>query len=198
MGATRRGSVMGAVVLLLAVMPLSTAASSGATQSGAADLASAPSPSRRVPQKAERVLVTPAMAAPGSVVMLTGTIEPSIVHAVELQLRTAGQYVTVQTGETSEKGHYTFSATVPSDRFRAVYRVFSPEVVDPKTPIGLAQIIMRCLAKNPADRYQRGHDLADALLGFISAQQALNRGPTPAEGRAAWLARLSGTMPVTA
>ncbi|HWJ20981.1 MAG TPA: serine/threonine-protein kinase [Gemmatimonadaceae bacterium] len=74
----------------------------------------------------------------------------------------------------------------------------APEVVDAKTPPALAQIIMRCLAKNPADRYQRGHDLADALLGFISAQQMMQRGPTPAEGRAAWLARLSGTMPVTA
>ncbi|HET7457333.1 MAG TPA: serine/threonine-protein kinase [Gemmatimonadaceae bacterium] len=74
----------------------------------------------------------------------------------------------------------------------------APEVVDSKTPPALAQIIMRCLAKNPADRYQRGHDLADALLAWITAVQTPARGPTPSEARAAWLARLSGTMPVTA
>jgi serine/threonine protein kinase len=74
----------------------------------------------------------------------------------------------------------------------------APEVVDARTPTALAQIVMRCLAKSPADRYQRGHDLADALLAWISAFQTPARGQTPSEARAAWLARLSGTMPVTA
>src|SRR5918911_1340827 len=62
----------------------------------------------------------------------------------------------------------------------------APDVVDSRTPKGLSDIVMRCLAKNPADRYQRGHDLADALLAFVTEQRA------PVDSRAAWLSRLSG------
>lgn len=58
-----------------------------------------------------------------------------------------------------------------------------PEVVDSRTPLGLSAIIMRCLAKNPAERYQRGYDLADALIAFLAA---LSQPDAP---RAAWLAR---------
>jgi serine/threonine-protein kinase len=70
----------------------------------------------------------------------------------------------------------------------------APDVVDSRTPAPLAAVVMRCLAKSPADRYQRGDDLADALIGFLSAQGAAT-GATPPEARAAWLARLSGTAP---
>ena len=72
----------------------------------------------------------------------------------------------------------------------------SPDVVDSRTPPVLAAIIMRCLAKNPAERYQRGNDLADALLSYLSTQ-TVSRGATLPEARTAWLARLSGTTPVT-
>jgi serine/threonine-protein kinase len=65
----------------------------------------------------------------------------------------------------------------------------SPEVVDSRVPPGIAAIVMRCLAKGPADRYQRGHDLADALLAFVTEQRA------PVDTRAAWLSRLSGVVP---
>jgi len=71
----------------------------------------------------------------------------------------------------------------------------SPDVVDSRTPPALSAIIMRCLAKPVADRYQRGNELADALLGFLSTQALGNGGPPP-ESRAAWLSRLSGTSPV--
>jgi serine/threonine-protein kinase len=47
----------------------------------------------------------------------------------------------------------------------------SPEIVDSRTPPGLAQITMRCLSKVPTERYQRGNDLADALLTFLSEVQ---------------------------
>src|SRR2546423_6510647 len=37
----------------------------------------------------------------------------------------------------------------------------SPDVVDSRTPPALGEIIMRCLNKHPADRFQRGNELAD-------------------------------------
>jgi serine/threonine protein kinase len=62
----------------------------------------------------------------------------------------------------------------------------APEVVDSRTPVALATIIMKCLAKSPDERYQRGNDVADALIAYLSEQG------TPSQGRAAWLARRVG------
>jgi serine/threonine protein kinase len=42
------------------------------------------------------------------------------------------------------------------------------DIVDSRTPALLNSIVLRCLAKAPADRFQRGFDLADALVGFLS------------------------------
>lgn len=44
----------------------------------------------------------------------------------------------------------------------------APEVHEPSVPTGLSQIVMRCLDKQPSARYDRGFDLADALIGFLS------------------------------
>ncbi len=60
----------------------------------------------------------------------------------------------------------------------------SPDVVDSRVPPALAAIVMRCLAKHPGERYQRGNDLADALIRFLGTTAA-----APAEKRASWLAR---------
>jgi serine/threonine protein kinase len=60
----------------------------------------------------------------------------------------------------------------------------SPEVVDSRIPVGLSEIVMKCLEKQTSDRYQRGNDLADALIGFLSGAQA------PDDLRAAWGSRV--------
>ena len=49
-----------------------------------------------------------------------------------------------------------------------------PHEVSARVPLPLSDITMRCLAKQPADRYARGYDLADALLGFLRAEGGPN------------------------
>jgi serine/threonine protein kinase len=44
--------------------------------------------------------------------------------------------------------------------------------VAPRTPEPMAAIVMRCLAKPPADRYARGNDLADALIAYLTTTGA--------------------------
>ena len=64
-----------------------------------------------------------------------------------------------------------------------------PDQVDSRTPAALNAIIMRCLAKTPGDRYQRGDDLADALLATLVRPA----GDAGADLRGAWLSRRSGS-----
>jgi serine/threonine-protein kinase len=40
--------------------------------------------------------------------------------------------------------------------------------IDSRLPQALTSIVMRCLAKSPDERYERGSELADALLGYLS------------------------------
>jgi len=62
-----------------------------------------------------------------------------------------------------------------------------PTEVDSRAPAGLSAIVMRCLLKNPAERYARGQDLADALVAWLA-------GASNASGshRAAVTSRLGG------
>jgi len=53
----------------------------------------------------------------------------------------------------------------------------------------MAQIVMRCLAKSAGERYQRGNDLADALIAFLGVTGAVD------ERRAAWIPRRTGATP---
>jgi serine/threonine-protein kinase len=64
-----------------------------------------------------------------------------------------------------------------------------PDVVDSRISPVLAQIAMKCLLKPPADRYQRGDELSDALLGYLSGSASTG------EQRGARLARRLGITP---
>ena len=64
----------------------------------------------------------------------------------------------------------------------------SPDQVDTRIPSGLSAITMKCLSKQAVDRYDRGFELADALIAFL--------GQAPgAELRAARSSRPSGLTP---
>jgi serine/threonine protein kinase len=47
------------------------------------------------------------------------------------------------------------------------------DVVDSKTPAHLNEIVLKALAKNPAERFQRGFEMADALVAFLSESAAV-------------------------
>jgi serine/threonine-protein kinase len=46
-----------------------------------------------------------------------------------------------------------------------------PEVLNPSVPSEFSDIIMKCLAKKPAERFGRGHELADALRAFLKSRE---------------------------
>jgi hypothetical protein len=56
----------------------------------------------------------------------------------------------------------------------------------------MAAIVMRCLEKNPSHRFERGNDLADALINFLSTASSHN------EFRMARTARSAPTAPAVA
>jgi serine/threonine-protein kinase len=67
----------------------------------------------------------------------------------------------------------------------------APDVVDSRIPVALSDIVMKCLEKRAADRFQRGNDLADALIAFLSTSS------TTDEMRGAWTSRvISPSKPV--
>ena len=66
----------------------------------------------------------------------------------------------------------------------------APNQADPRISMVLSQIIMKCLAKPANERYDRGFDLADALMGFLSSA-----GNT-SDLRNAHAARRSGLTPI--
>jgi len=64
----------------------------------------------------------------------------------------------------------------------------APDVVDSRVPPELSAIVMKCLAKGAADRYQTGVELADALLGYLTAAHGQG------DLRTAWFARKSPAL----
>ncbi len=65
----------------------------------------------------------------------------------------------------------------------------APDQVNTKIPSALSAVVMKCLAKPAADRYDRGFELADALVAFLSSHGA------PADLRSARSARQIGLTP---
>jgi serine/threonine-protein kinase len=65
----------------------------------------------------------------------------------------------------------------------------APDQVDARVPVALSSIVMKCLAKPATDRYDRGFELADALIGFLSGTG------TPGDLRSARAARQTGLTP---
>ena len=47
--------------------------------------------------------------------------------------------------------------------------------VNSQVPAALAEIVMKCLLKSPAERYARANDLADALIAFLTTQDGATR-----------------------
>lgn len=65
----------------------------------------------------------------------------------------------------------------------------APDQADAKVPGALSAIVMKCLAKQAAERYDRGFELADALVTYLAGAG------TPNDLRAARAARPSGLTP---
>ena len=65
----------------------------------------------------------------------------------------------------------------------------SPDQVDSRIPSALSAIVNKCLAKQAVDRYDRGFDLADALVSFLAGSGGA------ADLRAARGARPTGHTP---
>src|SRR6185437_2816332 len=59
-----------------------------------------------------------------------------------------------------------------ADAFSVSYKqvheaAVAPAQVNSRVPAPLSEIVMRCLAKAPAERFPRGIELADALIAFL-------------------------------
>ncbi len=65
-----------------------------------------------------------------------------------------------------------------------------PDQVDSRIPAALSAIVVKCLAKQAVDRYDRGFELADALIGYLTGSG------TAADLRNARAARASGLTPL--
>jgi len=59
----------------------------------------------------------------------------------------------------------------------------APDVVDSRIPTELSAIVTKCLSKRAGDRYQRGNDMADALIAFLAKSDSAD------DLRGAWTSR---------
>ena len=87
-----------------------------------------------------------------------------------------------------------------ADSFSVSYKqvheaAVAPVEVSSRVPQALSDIVMRCLAKSPAERYARGFDLADALIAFLRSTTDATATRTSLAAR---LASLSSAMKLAA
>ena len=72
--------------------------------------------------------------------------------------------------------------SLTSISYKIVHESFPPLAeVNPQIPEGYEDIIARCLAKDPAKRYQRARDLANHLRAVIRGERPVHAEPPPAE-----------------
>lgn len=69
-----------------------------------------------------------------------------------------------------------------------------PDRVNPEIPKGLGEVILKCLAKEPGERYPSAQELADALRSFLPSPQAVpaEAKPAPRAPAALWAAAAVG------
>jgi serine/threonine protein kinase len=112
------------------------------------------------------ILGTPSYMAPEQARGLTNTIGP----AIDIFSLGAILYEAL-TGRPPFQG-----ATVMDTMQKLINeRARPPRRVRPDLPVDLERIVMKCLEKDPADRYQTAIELADDLRRFLSGQDVLAR-----------------------
>jgi eukaryotic-like serine/threonine-protein kinase len=68
----------------------------------------------------------------------------------------------------------------------------APRRLDPRIPRDLETIVLKAMAREPAERYNSAQELADDLKRFVDNQPILARGPTFVERAARWSRRHRG------
>jgi eukaryotic-like serine/threonine-protein kinase len=88
-------------------------------------------------------------------------------------------------------GSPPFQAESPLDAWMAVLSSDPPmpRSLNPHVPRGLELICLKCLAKEPGDRYQSAAELADDLDRFARGEALAARPPTPAQRFWSWTRR---------
>src|SRR5262249_22682886 len=64
-----------------------------------------------------------------------------------------------------------------------------PRRINPAIPVDLETIVLKAIAKNPADRYLSAQDLADDLQRFLDEKPIQARRPSFVEKAGTWLRR---------
>ncbi|MGE0550829.1 MAG: protein kinase [Kofleriaceae bacterium] len=98
-------------------------------------------------------------------------------------------------------GNHPFDGTALAQVVASILRDDAPALstLCPELPAGIDEIVGRCLAKDPARRFQRVTEIADALAPFTSAPVAMAAGsPAPADRRSRLRSRWTAIAVVAA